>query len=85
MRDSQRRSESDPTENVCKRCMKNSPSVLSCIGKITKKAVTTAAKSKQFTADKTGKGQFLRGKPKESGRRGSCEKEFVSTKSSECV
>jgi len=44
-----------------------------------------AAKSRQFTADKTGEESVLPRKPKESGRRGSCEKEFVSAKSSECV
>jgi len=33
MRDSQGGGESDPTEGVCRGCMKNSPSVLSCIGK----------------------------------------------------
>jgi len=41
------------------RCMKNS-SVLSRIGKSKEKAVTVAAKSGQFTADKTRKGQLLR-------------------------
>jgi len=55
MRDSQGRGESDPAEGVRRRCMKNAPSILSCIGKRTKKVVTVAAKSRQFTADKTGK------------------------------
>jgi len=41
------------------------------------------AKSGQFTADETGKDPPR--KPKELGRRGSCEKDFVSKKSSECV
>jgi len=36
MRDSQGGGESDPAEGVRSRCMKNSPSVLSCIGKRTK-------------------------------------------------
>jgi len=46
--------------------------------------VTAAAKSGQFTADKTRKGQFLRERRNLTG--GSCgEKEFVSTKSSECA
>jgi len=40
--------------------MNNSPSVLSCIVRGQERAVTVAAKSGQFTADKTGKGQFLR-------------------------
>jgi len=33
MRDSQGGSESDPAEGVRRRCIKNFPSVLSCIGK----------------------------------------------------
>jgi len=46
----------DPAEDVRKRCMKNSPSVLSCIGRRgQEKAVTVAAKSGQFTADETWK------------------------------
>jgi len=44
-----------------KRVSPGAPSFLSCIGKRTKEGVTVAAKSRQFTADKTGKGQFLRG------------------------
>jgi len=32
-----------------------------------------------------GEGQVPPRKPTESGRRGSCEKDFISTKSSECV
>jgi len=85
MQHSQGGGESDLAEGVRRHCMKNSPSFLFCIGKGQKKVVTLAAKSRQFTADKTGKGQFLPRKPKESGRRGSSEKDFVSTKSSECV
>jgi len=42
-----------------------------------------AAKSRQFTADKMGKGQFLQGNRRNLA--GSCEKEFVTVKSSECV
>jgi len=61
MRDSQGGGESDPAEGVRRYCMKNSPSILSYIGKRTKKAVTVAVKLGQFTADKTGKNQFLRG------------------------
>jgi len=45
--------------------------------------VTVAAKSRQFTVDKMGEGPVPPRKPKESGRGGSCEKEFISTKSSE--
>jgi len=36
MQDSQGGGESYPAESVRRRCMKNSPSVLSCIGKRTK-------------------------------------------------
>jgi len=36
MRDNPGGGELDPTEGVHRRCMKNSPSVLSCIGKRTK-------------------------------------------------
>jgi len=43
------------------------------------KAVTVAAESGQFTADETGKGQFLARKLKESGRRGSSEKVKTGT------
>jgi len=41
--------------------MKNFPAVLPALARGQKKAVTVAAKSGQFTADKKGKGQFLRG------------------------
>jgi len=61
MRDNPEGSELDPAECVRRRCKKNSPSVLSCIGKGQVKAVTVAAKSGQFTADETGKGQFFQG------------------------
>jgi len=36
MRDSQGGGESDPAEGVCRHCIKNSPSFLSCISKRTK-------------------------------------------------
>jgi len=55
----------DPAEGVRRHCMKNSPSVLSCIDiRGQEKAVTVASKSRQFTAGQTGKGQFLRGNRK---------------------
>jgi len=53
--------ESGPAEGVGRRCKKNSPSVLTCIGKRTRNGCDRAAKSGQFTADETGKPQFLRG------------------------
>jgi len=47
---------------------KKNSSVLSCIVKKKEKAVTVAAKSGQFTAGETGKGQFLRGNRQEEKR-----------------
>jgi len=38
MRESQGRGESGPAEGIRRRCMKNSPSVLSCIGKRTRES-----------------------------------------------
>jgi len=60
MRDNPEGGESYPAEGVRRRCKKNS-SVLFCIGKRTREAVTVAAKSGQFTVDETGQGQILRG------------------------
>jgi len=42
-----------------RRCKKNFTSVLSCIGKRAKKAVTVAEKSEQFTLGEARKVQFL--------------------------
>jgi len=47
--------------DVPKRCKKNFSFVLSCIDKRTKKAMTVAAKSEQFTEGEAGKNQFLGG------------------------
>jgi len=82
MRDSQGEGESDPAESVRRRCMKNSPSFLSCIGKRTK---DRGSEVETVHSGKDGAGAVPPRKQKESGRGGSCEKEFVSTKSSECV
>jgi len=56
MRDNPERGELDPA--VDDRCMKNSPFVLSCIGKRTK-GCDRGSVDGQFTAGETGKGQFL--------------------------
>jgi len=40
------------TDDDFRPCRKNSPSLLSCMGKRTKVAVTVASKTGQFTADK---------------------------------
>jgi len=47
------------------------------------KAVTAAAKPGQPTADEPGKGHSFTRKQKQSGRRGSCERDPVSKKSRE--
>jgi len=75
--------EVDPAEGVQKYCKKNSPSVLSCIGQ--EKAVTVAVKVGTVHSGRDGEGPVLPRKPKESGRRGSCEIDFVSQKSSGCA
>jgi len=83
MRDNPGGGEPDPAKGVCRRCMKNSLFVLSCIGK----RITEGRGSKAETAHSgcEGKGTTPSKKPKESGRRGSCEKDLVPTKSTECV
>jgi len=58
MRDNPEEAELSPTDAVRRRCKKNS-SVLACIGKRTREGCDLAAKSGQFTAGETGKGQFL--------------------------
>jgi len=45
----------DPTEGICRRCKKNSSSVLSCIGKRTRECCDVAAKSELFTTDDAGR------------------------------
>jgi len=84
MRDNPTEDKLDPAEDVRRRSKKNSPSVLSCIVKRTKEGVTVAAKSEQFTADNTGKGQFLRGNRRNLVGEG-VVKDLVSKKSSECA
>jgi len=61
MRENPGKGESDPAEGARRRCKKNFSSVLSCIERGQEKAVAVVAKSGQFTADKSGKGKFLRG------------------------
>jgi len=84
MRDNPGGDESDPAEGVLGRC-KNSPSVLSCIGKRTREGCDRDSEVGTVHSGRNGKGPVPSRKPKESGMRGSCEKDFVSTKSSECV
>jgi len=67
---------SDPAEGVC-----NSPSVLSCIGKRTREGYDRGSEVGTVHSAWDGEGPVPPRKPKESGREGSCEKDFVSTKS----
>jgi len=72
MRDNPEGGELNPAEGVRtvrRRCKKNSPFVLSCIGK--------------NHSGRDGKGPPR--EPKGFGRRGSCEKDFGSKKSSGCA
>jgi len=85
MRDSQGGIESDPAEGVCKRCMKNSPSVLSCIGKRTREGCDRGSEVGTIHSGYDKEGPVLPMKPKGSGRRGSCQKDFVSTRCIKCV
>jgi len=56
MQDNPGGGESDPAEGVCRRCKKNSHSVLSCIGKRTREGCDRGS---EVTAYETGKGQFF--------------------------
>jgi len=77
--------ESDPAEGLHRRCKKNSPSVLSCIGKKTREGCDCGSEVWTVHSGWDGEGPVPPRKPKESCRRGSCMKYFVSTKSSEYV
>jgi len=66
--------------------MKNSPSVLSCIGKRTKEGCDRGSEVGTVHSVRIRwEGTVSLRKLKESGKGGSCEKDFISTKSSECV
>jgi len=67
------------------RYKKNSPSVLSCIGKRTVEGGDRGCEGGTVHSVQDWKGPVPLKKSKESGRRASCEKEFVSPKSSEWV
>jgi len=72
--------ELNSAECVRRRCKKNSPSVLSGMGKRTIEDCDLAAKTVYSGRD--GEGPVPSRKSKESGRIVSCEKDFVSKKSS---
>jgi len=59
----------------CRHCKKNSPSILFCIDKRTKKAVTAEAKPEHPTVGEVGEVPLK--KPKESDKRENCERDFV--------
>jgi len=78
-------SESYPAEGVRRRCMKNSPSVLSCIRKRTREGCDRDSESLD-NSQRVRQGRTSSSEETEViwQERESCEKEFVS-KNSECV
>jgi len=76
-------SELDPAEGVRRRCKKNSLSVLSCIGKRRREGCDRGSEVGTVHSGRDGEGPIPPRKPK-GDRRGSCEKDFVSKKSSGC-
>jgi len=85
MRDNPEGGESDHAEGVRRRCMKNSSSVLSCMGKRTTEGCNRGSEIGTVHSGRDREGPVPPRKPKESGRRGSCEKNFVPKKSSGCA
>jgi len=74
MRDNPGGGELDPAEGVRKRCKKNSSSVLSCIGKRTREGCDRGSEVETVYRGWDEEGPIPPRKPKESGRRGSCER-----------
>jgi len=75
MRDNPERGELDPVDDVCRRCKKNSPSVLSCIGKKTKEGCDCISEVGTVHSGRDGEGPVSPRKPRESGRRESFKNE----------
>jgi len=73
MRDNPEGGESNPAENVCRPYKKNSPSVLSCIDKKTKKGCGYSSEVGTFHNGRNEQGSVPLRK---SGRRQSCGKEL---------
>jgi len=71
MRDNPEEGELDPTEDVRRRCKKNSPSVLSCIGKRTREGCDHGSEVGTVHSVRDGEGPVSPRKPKESDKRGS--------------
>jgi len=85
MRDNPEGVELDPAEDVLRRWKKNSSSVLFCIGKRIREDCDRRSVFGTVHSGRDGVGPVSPMKPKESGKRGSCEKDFVSKKSSGCA
>jgi len=69
--------ELDPAVDVCRR-WKNSPFFLTCIDKRTKEESCDRGKEVGIVhSGRDGEGAVPLKKPKESGKRGNCEKDFV--------
>jgi len=81
MRDNTEEGELDPAEGIRRRCKKNFSSVLSSIGKRTGEGCDHGSEVGKVYSTRGGEGPVPPQKPKESGRIGSCEKDFVSKKS----
>jgi len=85
MQDNPGGGESDPVEDVRRRCKKNSLFVLFCIDMRTREGCDRGSVVGTVYSGRDREGPVPPGRPRESGRRWSCEKEFVSTEHSECV
>jgi len=83
MRDNPEGVELEPAGGVLRRYEKNSP-FLSCIGKRTREGCVRGSEVGTVHSGRDGKGLVPPRKPKKSGKRGSCDKNFVS-KISECL
>jgi len=86
MQDNPEGGELDSAEDDRRRCKKNSPSVLSCIGKRTREGCDRGSEIVIVHIGRDEEGPVPPRKPKDLAElRGSCEKEFVSKQSSGCA
>jgi len=83
MRDNPVGGELDPTEGIRRRCKKHFYFVLNCKGKRTREGCNRGSEVGTVHSRRDGEGLVPLRKPKESAKRGSCEKDFFK-KSSEC-
>jgi len=68
MRDNPAGGELDPANDVCMRCKKNFPSVLFCIGKMTREGCNRGSEVGTFHSGRDGEGLVPLRKLKESGK-----------------